>query len=182
MTESRRKPAPGECYRHFKNKLYQIIAVAEHTETGEELVVYQALYGDFRVFARPLSMFLSPVDREKYPDASQEYRFEWVDKSSLAETDEKTDSPAEERCGGEEACADTPAGDNFILRFFDEESLEGKWKLLDREGELLTEETLEIICGGMEIPCGGGGREELLYGLKRWLETQMKYDGNRLRR
>ena len=76
MEEVRELPQAGETWRHFKGKYYRILTLATHTETREPYVVYKALYGDYADFVRLLRMFMSEVDREKYPDAGQKWRFE----------------------------------------------------------------------------------------------------------
>ena len=73
---------PGK-YRHFKGNEYQIIAVAEHSEDLSKMVVYKALYGEGKCYVRPLDMFMSPVDKEKYPEVEQEYRFQLQDIKSV---------------------------------------------------------------------------------------------------
>lgn len=65
-------------YRHFKGNYYRVLCIATHTETDEKLVIYEAQYDDHKIYARPYQMFVEKTDRTKYPNARQEYRFEWV--------------------------------------------------------------------------------------------------------
>ena len=74
----------GRVYRHFKGDYYVVEAVAHDSETGEAVVIYRKLYGDGGRWVRPRAMFLEPVDKEKYPDTKQDYRFELQEIRSVA--------------------------------------------------------------------------------------------------
>ena len=79
-----RKIEEGKKYRHFKGKDYEVLCIAYDSETNNDenprkLVVYKALYGDGKIWVRDYEMFSSKVDKDKYPDVLQEYRFELID-------------------------------------------------------------------------------------------------------
>ena len=80
-----RQVKPGGVYRHFKGKRYQVVDVARHSETLEYYVVYRQLYGEGGLWIRPMEMFLEMVDKEKYPDCKQAYRFELVEDAAETE-------------------------------------------------------------------------------------------------
>ena len=109
----RSDPKPQEFYRHFKGNIYQIRCLARHTETRERMVVYQAMYGTFEIYVRPLAMFMEEVDRVKYPDVKQKYRFELLQDTDMegSPEQEETHLASGERTmtGGEAKKPENPA-------------------------------------------------------------------------
>ena len=107
MAENRQTPVAGQIYKHFKGNLYKVLAVAVHTESEEKLVVYQSVENPDRVFARPLEMFMSDIDRFRYPLIRVKYRFTLV-----SEPEEKADKPLKTKAAESETpqpSEDTPA-------------------------------------------------------------------------
>lgn len=165
-----RTPKPGELYRHFKNKLYQIVTVATHSETGEKLVIYQALYDDFGVYARPLDMFVSEVDHEKYPDVKQKYRFE-----KITLKDKPDDEPAPDADEGQ-------APDPRLLEFLDADTFEEKYNILISMRDIITDRLIDDIAVVMDVVVPEGPLQKRYDDLKNTIKTRQYYEfSNRLR-
>lgn len=181
-------PSPGSFYRHFKNKLYQVIAVAAHSETGEQMVVYQALYGTFGCYVRPLSMFLSEVDHDKYPEASQQYRFERVSVQEVSDAfgaggdnGRQTDTAAYEK---ESAYAFQEAKDqtkdrNLTLEFLDAEGNRAKLDFIKENLNKIDRKTAEDIAVSLDLNAENRPTEELLRAIRDNLEMMLKFEGRR---
>ena len=130
-----RIPKKGELYRHFKGNLYEVIVIARDSETLEEMVVYKEMDGE-AVYVRPLRMFVSKVDREKYPDVLQEYRFEHIQR---IETEEIIESEEEE-----------VSNNSMILDFLELTTASEKMQYLQSVREYINEEFLTVVAQSLE--------------------------------
>lgn len=189
-------PKPNEIYRHFKGNLYRIIAVATHSETREQMVVYQALYGDYQAYVRPLEMFVSDVDRQKYPDVAQKKRFERI--PQVGETvrppvAEAMETPLNQRMpsAGQpaETAAQTPAAesedesqlDPFLLGFLDADTYEEKLNFLVGLHARLTDHMVNTMAASLDVELNEGSLEERYEVLKNCLLTLERYECARIR-
>ena len=175
-------PHPQEIYRHFKGNLYQILTLAEHSETGETLVIYQALYGDFKVYARPLGMFTEEVDAAKYPAAGQRFRFELQKGLGTERLGDATGEPAgDQRPAGGQGSAEVQELDPLMLEFLDADTYEERLKILTALHHRVTHEMLTTMAVACDIEVSEGDLEERYESLRRCLLTLEKYECNRLR-
>lgn len=204
----RHNPRPQEMYRHFKGNLYQIRCLAKHSETREPMVVYQAMYGTFEIFVRPLSMFMEEIDHGKYPDARQRYRFELLqdmedeETAILSEsfgqkehevlaadlTEEKqgadcvTESAISERVPAVTAPEEEQLNiDPLVLAFLDADSYEQKLTILDSLHNRITDSMINTMAVASDLEIKEGDLEDRYLELRNCLRTFEKFECNRLR-
>ena len=195
-------PLPGEKYLHFKNKLYQVIAVAKHSETMEPYVVYQALYGDFGVYIRPYDMFASEVDHEKYPEVTQNYRFAYVDhtKNETLRTEraEHKKMPVNQNVEQQENVPDVTAAvstaelqeqnmvqresdveeqiDPWLLRFLDTDTMEEKYQIVCDIKNDITDRLIDDLAVAVDVVIPEGKLSDRYEQLKYCIRTRQKYE------
>ena len=167
-------PRAYEIYKHFKGNLYQVLAVAEHSETGEKLVIYQALYGAYQIYARPLESFVEVLDKNKYPEAKQEKRFEVIetkeDIAANAAVCEKDNENTEEL-----------HIDPMVMKFLDADTYEEKLQILVGLEHRITDEMITTMAIACDVEIQDGSTEERYQGLKSCLLTFDRFECNRLR-
>ena len=202
----RPNPRPQEMYRHFKGNIYQIRCLAKHSETGEMMVVYQAMYDTFQIYVRPLAMFMEEVDVEKYPDARQQYRFELLQDSELvsgSQAAEETISSlqaVEETISGlqavEEPVKESNEGsggtenaeemqqlniDPLVMEFLEADTYEQRLNILAALRSRITDEMINTMAMAVDLEIKVGDVEERYEELRNCLLTFEKYECNRLR-
>ena len=173
---------PGQFYKHFKDKLYQILTVAEHSETGEKMVVYQALYGDFRTYVRPYDMFVSEVDREKYPNAAQKYRFELIKSENFGNTEAKPEKLVEAVCEVQSENELTEEGVNpDLLAFLELDTLAEKLEMFRDLRKRIDDHLLDSIAASLDIVVDEGPLPQRYQEVLNCLETMEHFECSRFR-
>lgn len=181
-------PRAQEIYKHFKGNVYQIITIAEHSETGEKMVIYQAMYGEFKVYARPLAMFMEKVDKQKYPDVKQEYRFEKVEPAGMVcEKPVEISRPAKEEGASsqqkvtQETSEEELQLDPLLLDFLDADTYEEKLNILSAVHSRITDDMITTMAIACDVEVAEGDLEVRYNQLRSCLLTLDRYEINRVR-
>ena len=163
-------PKPGQVYRHFKGNIYRIITVATHSETGEALVIYKRDDAEEKSYARPLDMFLSEVDRKKYPDVKDKYRFTLCSEDVLSDLD------------GNGAAVSAEGGLNPLLEaFLDADTISDKLDRFYDMRKAADDSMLDYVATSLDLEVSGTVEEKYAE-LLRALKAREKYESSRLRR
>lgn len=204
MAENRQTPVAGQIYKHFKGNLYKVLAVAVHTESEEKLVVYQSVDNPDRVFARPLEMFMSDIDRFRYPLIRAKYRFTLVsepeeetngEETKEEETKEETlnedtkeedvkDEETEEQSDDDSAVYKDNGElviDPYVERVLDEKEFSKKIEFFEMLRGKCTEDMLTTIAISLDIQLQEGSIEDKYSQILRTLKMHEKYETSRLR-
>ncbi|MCI8310892.1 MAG: DUF1653 domain-containing protein [Lachnospiraceae bacterium] len=180
----------GQFYRHFKGNLYQIVAVAEHTETKECMVVYQALYGDYRVYVRPYEMFVSEVDHKKYPQVTQKYRFELTEfvKESEEKEDKQTnvldvqvEEPVLQKKVQKPEKSEDAKINPLLLEFLDADTLEEKLHVMIFGRNQMDDNLLNSIAISLDLVVDEKSTQEKYDEILNCLSMMKRFESNRLR-
>lgn len=202
----RPNPKPQEMYRHFKGNIYQIRCLAKHSETGELMVVYQAMYDTFQIYVRPLNIFMEEVDRAKYPDAKQRYRFELLqDMEDVSPSDRLQESvqiksqvqskeTERTKTAVQPVVSENPQSpmqttesdeqlniDPLVMEFLDADTYEQRLNVLAALRDRVTDDMINTMAVAVDLEIKDGEIGERYEELKRCLLTYEKYECNRLR-
>ena len=197
----RQLPKPFERYRHFKGNVYQILTLAVNSEDGRDMVVYQALYGDYKVYVRPLDLFMSLTDTEKYPDVKQRYRFEKVEEEPVQEPVRET-APKQEEA---RVSAPAPAPERIVVRpepavprkaekteaeealdpgvlaYLDADSVTERLNILVSLHGRITDDMINTLALATDVEVEKGSVEDRYNSLKNCLLMKEKFEKIRLR-
>lgn len=164
-------PKPGQVYRHFKGNIYRIITIADHSETGELLVIYKRDDSEEKAYARPLDMFMSEVDKKKYPHVREKYRF------TLCSDDVLSDLGIT----GSEGDAALSGLDPMLEAFLDASSISDKLEKFYDMKNRADNGVLDYVAASLDLEVRGDADEKYSQILAA-LKAKEKYESNRLRR
>lgn len=172
----REEPKVGQIYRHFKGNVYEIVAIAKHTESDERLVIYKSGNENATVYARPLEMFLSEVDHEKYKDVEAKYRFTLLD-SNKDEDSAKAEITENAGNNGEKDEKLNP----LLEEFLDAELIEEKIEIYYKMRDVADRHMLSTIAVSLDIEITKDEVEEQYDEILGCLKMMGRFEGSRLR-